>query len=728
MSAPLSNPDPPPASIESLDLSTHLATLTGVIPGLRPQICKSLEGMGLSTIGKLIAHLPIRHERIEAETTIDQLTVGHVVCTRGEITNTRELKKPRTAKPRFQAALEDDTGRVDLLWFNQPWLNDRIIPGMRIRVQGLCGEYMGAKQIVGGDFQVLAAGDEPATLDHDELRPVYPATQKISSAQIERVISAIIKPASKQIEDHLPAAFCKAREMPSLSQAYLDIHSPPDEPAARHALRRLSYDELLMLQLGVHMKRAHLRGLLTAPALRWSPQIDSHIRKLFPFTFTNSQDEVLKDVISELSAGIPANRLVQGDVGAGKTVIAVYAMLMAAASGHQAALMAPTEILAEQHMRSITKLLAHSKLKVALLLGGTPPKEKKAILKGLSSDVPGERVDLLIGTHALLTESVKFRSLAVAVIDEQHRFGVAQRARLRASSTVESDSGETVTPHVLVMTATPIPRTLAITLFGDLDISTIKSLPPGRKSIITRVVGHDKRPTVYQFVRERLEAGDQAYIISPSIEDSDEPTRAELSSVKSLMEELSKGPLAGLEIAALHGRLKRETQESIMQRFRAGEIRAIVSTTVIEVGVDIPNATIMVIENADRFGLAQLHQLRGRVGRGDKQSVCALVSNSQTADAEKRLGVMAQTTDGFKIAEADFDIRGPGEIFGTRQAGIPPFKVADLHRDKDLLMLARKDAAEWIRNSPTLSRPDEALLLRRLLMRYGQSLGLGDVG
>jgi ATP-dependent DNA helicase RecG len=390
--------------------------------------------------------------------------------------------------------------------------------------------------------------------------------------------------------------------------------------------------------------------------------------------------------------------------------------------------MAPTEILAEQHFRSLSRLLANSRLRVALLLGATPKKERTAILKGMLSQDKSDAVDLVIGTHALLTESVRFRSLAVAVIDEQHRFGVAQRARLRASATVINDAGETTTPHVLVMTATPIPRTLAITLFGDLDISLLTGMPPGRKPILTRVVAPEKRAAVYAFVRERIEAGDQAYIISPSIDDTDEPTRAELSSVKSLHKELADGPLAGIPIAEVHGRQKRDVRDDIMTRFRSGEIKAIVSTTVIEVGVDVPNATLMVIENADRFGLAQLHQLRGRVGRGDKQSVCALISAASTPDAEKRLEVMASTTDGFVLAEHDFTMRGPGEIFGTRQAGIPPFKIADLNRDRELLLLARTDAAAWIARSPVLDQPDEAVLRRRLLARYGASLGLGDVG
>jgi ATP-dependent DNA helicase RecG len=399
---------------------------------------------------------------------------------------------------------------------------------------------------------------------------------------------------------------------------------------------------------------------------------------------------------------------------------------MAVASGHQAALMVPTEILAEQHYESLSKMLAGSKVSLALLTGATPAPERAATLAALAAG----KIDLLVGTHALLTDTVRFKSLAVAIIDEQHRFGVHQRARLRGKA---EDS--TSTPHVLVMTATPIPRTLAITIFGDLDVSTIDALPPGRKPVKTALFGRAQRALVYEQVKRRLDRAEQAFIVVPAI--GEPPTGAEgqepesgATTAHALMQELTL-PGAILEpysLATLHGRLPRAERERVMDQFRIGTIQAVVATTVIEVGVDIPNATIIVIEDADRFGLAQLHQLRGRVGRGSKAASCMLIGDPTTPEAAERLKALVATNDGFKLAETDFILRGPGELFGAKQSGSMPLKVADLANDLDLLALARQDAAAWIKRSPTLSDPAEALLVRRLKLAFGDELGLADVG
>jgi ATP-dependent DNA helicase RecG len=400
-------------------------------------------------------------------------------------------------------------------------------------------------------------------------------------------------------------------------------------------------------------------------------------------------------------------------VGSGKTVVALYAMLMAVASNTQAALMAPTEILAEQHFLSIGTLLRGSTVRVELLTGALSKDDREASLGRIER---GE-ADIVIGTHALLTERVRFRDLAVVIVDEQHRFGVHQRATLREKA---DDPGST--PHTLVMTATPIPRTLALTIFGDLDVSNIQGLPPGRQPVATRIVGESQRDEVYAFVRERLDRGDQAYVVLPAIDDSP-PMR----SVRSTAAWLEQTHFAGKRIAILHGQLKRDTREHVMERFRAGLIDALVATTVIEVGVDVPNATVMVIEHADRFGLAQLHQLRGRVGRGERKSVCILISDATTPEATQRLNVMSLYSDGFQLAEQDYVIRGPGEMLGLRQAGAPPFKVADLAHDFDLLRMARRDAARWIEQSPDLDAPADALLKKRTLRAHGAWLGFADV-
>lgn len=713
----------------TVDLMTPIERVPAIVTSLRPAAIRGLAALELTNVGRLIAHVPMRVEKLAAEAPIAELVAGQNISARGEVVATRIATRPATSKPRFQAVVVDGASRLDCTWFNMNYLHDRITPGMRIRVEGKLAKYLGGLQLVNPKWEALPVdGNEPALRD-EELRPVYPASERAPTATIHKAILAVLDDALPLIEDHLPEKYRSERDLLALSDAYRLVHTPVQEDDYLRGRRRLAFDELLLLQLGVHLKRAHLRQTLSATPLTHSDLLDQRIRALVPFELTPAQDSVVKEVIADLTKPTPANRLIQGDVGAGKTIIALYGMLMAAASGHQAALMAPTEILAEQHYKSITQILSnspHSRVQVRLLTGATPAAERRAILKGLVAESGPDRIDLLIGTHALLTESVRFASLAVAIIDEQHRFGVAQRARLRTSATVDDGTGEAKTPHVIVMTATPIPRTLAITLFGDLDISTVRGLPPGRKPITTRVVKHDKRSAVYEFVRERIQAGEQAFIVAPAIEDAG---NAAAKSVKTLMLELESGLLKGCRLAMMHGKLAPPTRDEIMGKFRAGEIQALVATTVIEVGVDIPNSTVMVIEDADRFGLAQLHQLRGRVGRGERPSVCALLAGDNITEAGlKRLEVIASTQDGFKIAEADFELRGPGEIFGTRQSGIPPFKVADLSRDMDLLNLARIDAAAWIARSPELKAVDERLLRRRLMMRYGESLGLGDVG
>ena len=718
-----------------------LASPLSSIRGVGPRRTAALATIGLTSVGKLIAHLPARHERLEAEATIDQLAAGSNSSTRGDIAATRII--PRRPRPRFEAVLVDSTGRLDLTWFNALYLRDKLRPGMTIRVQGQAKRRGPGLQMINPQWQAIDPEREPPAREA-RIRPIYPATESVPSRTIEEAVLAILDAALPLIEDHLSPEFRRQREFPALADAYRMMHSPASLDEVAAARRRLAYDEFLLLQLGVHLKRAHLREQLRAPALRWSPQIDRHIRERFPFELTQSQQSVIADLARDLASDTPTNRLIQGDVGSGKTVVALYAMLMAVASEQQAAIMAPTEILAEQHAASISAMLAGSRTRVQLLTGATPAADRAAILARCEA---GE-IDILVGTHALLTESVRFASLAVAVIDEQHRFGVHQRATLRAKATAAGDSGAGITPHVLVMTATPIPRTLAITLFGDLDISTIAGLPPGRQPIATRVVEHAKRPEVYSWLRERLDKGEQAYIVAPTIgapgtdDDSllsepDDPTPAEpaaasesLASVRALYKELEAGPLAGKRLAVLHGRLKRDTRERIMERFRSGQLDALIATTVIEVGVDVPNASVMIVESADRFGLSQLHQLRGRVGRGSRKSACILISSSGelTPDATERLAVIAKTSDGFILAERDMEIRGPGELFGVRQSGLAPFKVADLARDLDLLKMARRDAAAWIASSPHLSRPEDALARRRLLRAHGQWLGLGDVG
>jgi len=708
------------------------------LPKITARQADLLATLGLTNLGRLIAHLPMRHEKLEAEQSVGELTPGHMVSARGEIKATRTVRR---GKPRFEAVLSDGTGRLDLVWFNQAYLEKKLLPGMRLRVQGPLKRRGPQVQIVNAAFTIIPEGSEEPASREARVRPVYPASEACPSRLIERAIQDTLALALPLLDDHLPAGFVRERAMPSLADAYRMVHQPAHESEAAEGRRRLAYDELLQLQLGVHLKRAHLRGTLKAPALSHSDAIDRHIRARFPFTLTASQDAVVTEIARDLSRDTPTNRLIQGDVGSGKTVVALYGMLMAVAAGHQAALMSPTEILAEQHFASISKTLEGSRVRTKLLTGSTPAAERREVLDALRDG----SIDLAVGTHALITESVAFKSLAVAVIDEQHRFGVHQRARLRAKGAMRSGERKKagdITPHVLVMTATPIPRTMAITLFGDLDISIIAGLPPGRRPIKTRVVDARTRTVVYEYARKRLDAGEQAFIVVPAIDGPSDGVQAVAAAaseaendppgantgVRSLIKELEAGPLKGKRLGAMHGRLKHATREVTMDRFRRGEVDALVATTVIEVGVDVPNATLMIVEHADRFGLAQLHQLRGRVGRGRKDSVCVLIGDPTTDLARERLEVMKTVTDGFALAEKDFEIRGFGELFGTRQSGLPPFKIADLSRDRDLLVMARRDAAAWIERSPTLSKPEEAVLKRRMWKAYGESLGLADVG
>lgn len=717
----------PPETIE-------LTTPIDRVPGIGLKRAHGLASLGLTNVGKLIAHLPLRHEFQAGEAMIKDLVPGQVVSARGDITATRPVFFG--SRHRFEAVLMDETGRLDLVWFNQTYLRDKIHPGDRVRVQGELKRRGHKLQIANARWEVLPTGGEEPASRRERIRPIYPASERIKSWEIDVAVRGVLDAALAQIEEHLPEAFRRERGLPTLAVAYRMQHRPESEEEIASSRRRLAYDELLMLQLGVFLKRSHLRGSLRAPALTHSEAIDAHIRARFPFSLTGAQERVVGEIVQDLTSHVPTNRLIQGDVGSGKTVIALYAMLLAVAGGHQAALMAPTEILAEQHYLSVTRALEGSRVRIALLTGAVTGADRETMLSGLQS---GE-IDLVIGTHALLTETVRFRSLAVAVIDEQHRFGVHQRASLRvkggpvpqaggAETTPEDRAGgDPTTPHVLVMTATPIPRTLGITLFGDLDISTIDELPPGRTPIETRIVAPPDRGAAYAFLRERLEAGEQAYVVVPTIDGGEDAAERELAGVRSLLQELEGGPLEGRRLAALHGRLRRDTREHVMERFRSGLIDCLVATTVIEVGVDVPNATVMAVEHADRFGLAQLHQLRGRVGRGRARSYCLLIGEPTTPDATERLRALAESGDGFVLAEKDFEIRGPGELFGTRQSGASPLKVADLMRDRELLAMARRDAREWVERSPALARPEERTLLRRLLRQYGETLGLGDVG
>ena len=688
------------------------------IAGVGERTATRLAHLGIRTAGDLVRHLPMRHERRLAERTIAD-TLHEVtneaanVRLLGEVARVRVRPGPR---PLIEATLDDGTATARLVWFNAPWMRDKLHPGDRGVAEGRAKMRQGYLEIGNPRWTPAERAGGAAPAGADDLRPIYPASEEIGSAEIEAIVERAIDGVCAGMEDPLPEAYRRERDLMPLPAAWRAMHRPADAAELERARTRLSFDELLLLQLGVMMRRAQLRARTRAVALAADAAVDAHIRARIPFRLTDEQDRVVSEIAHDLAREEAMNRLLQGDVGSGKTAVAAWAMLLAVARGHQAALVAPTEILAEQHHRVLAAMLEGSGVQLRLLTGSVGEPERTAIVAGLARG----GVDLVVGTHAVLEGGVAFRSLSVAVIDEQHRFGVRQRAALR-----QKGQGEVpVVPHTLVMTATPIPRTLAITLYGDLDLSTLRGKPPGRQPAITRVVGPEKAPEVYAYARKRLEAGEQAYVVVPAVEESE----AGLKDVASHARFLSEGPFAGMAIETVHGRMDRDERERAMARFRAGEARALVATTVIEVGVDVPNASLMIVEHAERFGLAQLHQLRGRVGRGTARSLCVFIGDGTTADAAERLDAIGSSDDGFEIAERDLRLRGPGEVFGARQSGLAPFRVADLSRDADLLRRARADAQAWIERDPDLRAPESALLRRKLMALHGTALGLADVG
>jgi ATP-dependent DNA helicase RecG len=742
--------------------AVRLTTPVAELPGVTHEEANALRALGLYYVGHLVDHLPARHERELLGRPLNELTPDAVNSAVGEISATRVAGFGR--KQRFEAVLMDDSGRLDLVWFSMPFLRHKLGPGMQLRVKGRVAQRGPALQMVNPVFTLLGAdaedetapdhepAEESATPDSDpdeRLMPVYPASGRITSKRIAAVIQSVLHDALPQIEDHFTPEHVASREMPSLREAYRRLHAPDNDAEISDAKRRLAYDELFLLMLGMELRRAQLRRERRAPVVTITDELDQRIRARLGFTLTPGQDGAIRDLSHDMSDQTPMNRLVQGDVGSGKTAVAVYAMLAAIAAGHQAALMAPTEVLAEQHAAVIDAMLAESQTRVALLTG-SQHSEHRATTREMIEQ--GE-IDLVVGTHALLSDATRFKSLGVCVIDEQHRFGVGQRAVLaghddrgdsdepNATDTYATDTHATDTdvvsegdprrlaPHVLVMTATPIPRTLAMTVMGDLDVSSIRGKPSGRRPPTTRWVRSPERDKVYAWAAERLASGERAFVVSPTIEPSrDLGTRG----VIGLAKDLQSGSFSNARVGVVHGRLSSEERGAVMHDFRTGALDALVATTVIEVGVDVPEATMMIIENADQFGLAQLHQLRGRVGRGEKPSFCVLIGDPSTEDGGKRLEVMATENDGFLIAERDLEIRGWGELVGSRQSGLPPFRVADLSTPghMDLLQMAIRDAREHAGILSALGMRGDStgsVLLRRLMKRYATALHLARV-
>lgn len=690
-------------------MSIELDSPVQFVKGVGPARALVLEKLGIKTVRDLLEHFPFRYEHQEVPRAIADLEADRPATVIGEIRSVRASGGYH--RPSLSAVVEDGTGQCRVRWFNASYLRREVVRGRTIRMCGKVAEYKGLAQFVNPRFEWLDSESDMADGQDERLVPVYPATEQISSVQLRRMIRTALSGAGHLIEETLPPAIRQGRRFWMRRTAIERYHHPTHIDDVESARRRLAYEELLLIQLAVMLRRQHIQTDRHAPVFEIDEILDARIRRRFPFAFTNSQNKVVDEICSDLRRDRPMNRLLQGDVGSGKTAVALYAALAVIARRHQVAFMAPTEILAEQHFQTVEQYLAGSRVHRALLVGGQRQTERQETYRQIEAG----RIDLVVGTQALLQEAVAFQSLGLVIVDEQHKFGVKQRATIRSKG---------LSPHYLVMTATPIPRTLAMTVFGDLDVSVIDGLPPGRQPVDTKLFLEGQHDRAWSTVRAHLQAGQQAFVVYPLVEASDQlPVRAATEEVQ----RLRAHELAGWEVGLLHGQMPAPEKDRVMERFRKGAIHALVATTVVEVGIDVPNATVMVVENAERFGLSQLHQLRGRVGRGAKRGHCLLLPDTLTEVARQRLEVLCRTTDGFEVAEEDLRIRGPGEMIGTRQHGLPDFRVANLSQDFELLKSARQDADRMVRDDPTLTAAVHAGLRNALLRAFAGTLALIDV-
>lgn len=694
------------------DLSGLKAPLT-VMPGVGSRYAQALSGLDLNTIEDLLVYFPRRYDDYSQLKPINRLAYGEEATVLGTIHSifTRPVRGGKIQLT--EAVISDGTASMRVSWFNQPWLANKFTSGMQVVLAGKVDQHLGRITMNSPEIEQL----EQEHLHTNRIVPVYPLTAKVTQKILRRVIYQAVNYWAPRVPDYLPESIRNAVKLTSLSNALQNIHFPESQDALDIARWRLAFDEIFLLQLGVmRLKRswqAAAAQIYTVPD-EW---LDQQFSRL-PYQLTGAQVRVLGEIRADLASGKPMERLVQGDVGSGKTVVAALSIAIVTNHGVQSALIAPTSILAEQHFRSLSHLMAHSQdegglallqpHEIRLLIGDTPEAEKQEIRTGLEDGT----IKLVIGTHALLEDPITFQRLQLVVVDEQHRFGVAQRAALRAK-------GEN--PHLLVMTATPIPRSLALTVYGDLDLSVMDEMPAGRQPVNTHVLRPVERERAYSLINSQVQEGRQVFIIYPLVEQGENGDS--LAAVEE-HQRLQKEIFPHLKLGLLHGRMKPEEKDQVMQRFRDKEFHILVSTTVIEVGVDIPNATVMLIEGANRFGLAQLHQLRGRVGRGQAQSFCLLIPDQEDAVENERLAVMAETNDGFVLAEKDLQQRGPGEFLGTRQAGFSELKMASL-TDVRLIEKAREQAQILFIKDPDLTAPEHQGLAEKLQQFW--SGGKGDV-
>jgi len=660
------------------------------LKGVGPAKAELFAKIGISTAMDLLRHYPRAYIDRTTMGTISSLAPAQNCTAMGTVVGF-QIRPTRDGRKDFIMVLSDDTGTIECIWFNQPFLQRVFKPGQTVVVSGEVGYYKG-KQLKNPVYEILAKEDQEL-IHTGRIVPSYRLTAELSQKVVRRTVKRTLDACLPLIRESLPQHVINRRKLPRLQEALRQIHFPDDWKSQQRARERLAFEEFFYFQLLLARRKRRVQEPSRALAFSTNGSLFTGFMQSLPFELTSAQKRVLEEIRTDLSSRRVMNRLLEGDVGCGKTVVALAASLIVADNGCQVAFMAPTEILAEQHFATASQLLKDMKVNVASLLGKTTSKKKERILKETAS---GE-VQILIGTHALIQDQVQFPRLGLIIVDEQHRFGVLQRATL---------IGKGIFPHVLVMTATPIPRTLAMTLYGDLDVSIVDEMPPGRRKIVTRAVAEGERDKIYEFLAKKVHEGRQAYVVYPLVEESEKLDQ--LMAATEMAQELSRHPiLRGVRIGLMHGRVKNDEKEETMKRFKSGDLDVLVSTTVIEVGIDVSNASIMIVENPDRYGLSQLHQLRGRVGRGCHESYCILIKDRDMGeDASRRLGILANCDDGFKIAEADLAIRGPGEFLGTRQHGLPEFRIADLLRDGALLSLARREAFLLLENDPELAHSD----------------------
>jgi len=712
----------------------ELSTPVQYVKGVGPRIAEVLANKGIDTVGDLLHYLPFRYEDRLNPRGISELRAGEMASVVGEVRSSGLFRT--RSMPIFQLTVGQGRAKLRCLWFNATYLRDKFVPGQLIALYGKVEKDQRARelQMIQPQFEVLAESDGDGaakkasqSLEIGRIVPIYESAGKITPKWFRKMIRTALDSLTPDLPDPIPAMVRSRMGLVSPRAALWNVHWPePGESLAdlqssrTPAQVRMIFDELFFVELGLELKRRQQKTQ-TGIAFRLDERVRAAIKKILPFHPTAAQKRVLKEIAGDMEKPYPMRRLLQGDVGSGKTIVGFEAAIIAIENGYQVALMAPTEILAQQHYFSARNILESAGYRIVVLTGSLEADRKREVRRHISQG----NAQLVIGTHALLEEKVEFAKLGLVIVDEQHRFGVMQRLKLIRKP---RESGEAAPePDVLVMTATPIPRTLALTLYGDLDLSVLDELPPGRTPIETYSVTDDKATRVWEFIRKHVAAGHQAYVVYPVIAENEE---SELKAAVKMYRDLSGKIFADLKVGLLHGRLEADLKDQVMRTFQRGELQVLVATTVIEVGVDVPNATVMVIEHAERFGLAQLHQLRGRIGRGGAKSYCILMTGGKvTEEGQRRLKAMTDTNDGFKIAELDLELRGPGEFFGTRQAGMPDFRVANIIRDAKLLETARREA-QAVLDGPNseISAEEISRALVQMRSRWQHTYGLVEVG